>query len=282
MGTTYRIAEVAERSGFSPATLRYYEGLGLLRPGRSEAGYRQYDDRTLQRLRFIARAKQLGCSLDEIAELSTLWDAGQCTHVQQRLQAAVEVKVATSQRQVADLMMFTAELQRAAAALAASPATGACDDTCACLTEPESPPASGRGPAATAPAPVALLARPDAPQGDACGPDGACACGSDGAGAGEEPAIACSLDVASMGTRVEEWAAALAGVVARHPVDGGVRLELGPGTDIGEVARLAAAEQDCCRFFRFTLSIDARGAALEARAPADAIDVVTALFGAPT
>jgi hypothetical protein len=47
------------------------------------------------------------------------------------------------------------------------------------------------------------------------------------------------------------------------------------------VARLAAAEQDCCRFFRFTLSIDAGGVALEVRAPSEATDVVTALFGAP-
>jgi DNA-binding transcriptional MerR regulator len=56
MSTTYQIADVAERSGFTPATLRYYEDIGLMAPaGRTEAGYRLYDDASLERLWFIAR-----------------------------------------------------------------------------------------------------------------------------------------------------------------------------------------------------------------------------------
>lgn len=233
MTTTYRIAEVAERSGFTPAALRYYEDIGLLRPaGRTDAGYRLYDDGSLQRLRFIARAKQLGCSLDEIAELSRAWDGGRCAHVQERLRATVDTKVAESQRQIAELTALTADLQRAAAGLAESP-TGACDDTCGCLSD--------RGPE-------------------------------------EEPSIACTLDVTQMGARVQEWEHLLKGVVARSAIDGGVRLRFGPGTDVTELARLAAAEQDCCRFFRFDLSIDTQGVALEVRAPGEATDVVSALF----
>src|SRR5918998_6227435 len=93
MSTTYRIAGVAERSGFTPATLRYYEEIGLVQPtGRTDAGYRLYDDASLQRLRFIARAKQLGCSLDEIADLSAAWDGGRCAQVQERLRATVDTK----------------------------------------------------------------------------------------------------------------------------------------------------------------------------------------------
>ena len=66
---------MAHRSGFTPATLRYYEDIGFLAPAsRTDAGYRLYDETSLERLRFIARAKQLGCSLDEIAELTTAWD----------------------------------------------------------------------------------------------------------------------------------------------------------------------------------------------------------------
>ena len=76
MITTFQIAEVAQRSGFTPATLRYYEDLGLLAPaGRTDAGYRLYDDTSLDRLRFISRAKQLSCSLDEIADLAKVWTA---------------------------------------------------------------------------------------------------------------------------------------------------------------------------------------------------------------
>ena len=288
MTTTYRIAEVADRSGFTPAALRYYEEIGLVRPvGRTEAGYRLYDDASLQRLRFIARAKQLGCSLDEVADLSEAWDGGRCAHVQERLRATVEAKVAEAQRRIAELTVLTADLQRAAAGLTESP-TGACDDTCGCVSEP--------APAAATMQAVPLLARASAtaaapavttaagPAADACGDEG-CGCGT--VVAGDEPPVACTLDIGRMGSRAEEWAALLdakqdmlSGVVARTPIDGGVRLRFGPGTDVAEVARLAAAEQDCCRFFRFTLSIDTDGIALEVRAPAGAFDVVTALFGA--
>ncbi len=44
--------------------MRYYEGIGLVAPvTRTDAGYRVYDEHILARLAFIARAKQLGCSL---------------------------------------------------------------------------------------------------------------------------------------------------------------------------------------------------------------------------
>jgi DNA-binding transcriptional MerR regulator len=47
----FRIADVDRRSGFTPATLRYYEDIGLLpTPDRSGGGYRMYDDHTLDRL----------------------------------------------------------------------------------------------------------------------------------------------------------------------------------------------------------------------------------------
>jgi DNA-binding transcriptional MerR regulator len=66
---TYRISEVAERSGFPATTLRYYEQIELLEPpSRTASGHRVYDDRALARLRFVARAKALGTSLDELRE----------------------------------------------------------------------------------------------------------------------------------------------------------------------------------------------------------------------
>lgn len=59
-----RIRNVANRSGFSAPTLRYYEEIGLIPPPvRTSAGYACNDDSTLDRLSFIGRAKQLGCSL---------------------------------------------------------------------------------------------------------------------------------------------------------------------------------------------------------------------------
>jgi DNA-binding transcriptional MerR regulator len=57
--------------------LRYYEEIGLLAPERSDAGYRIYDRRDEERLRFIGRAKRLGLSLEEIGSLVAVW-AGSC------------------------------------------------------------------------------------------------------------------------------------------------------------------------------------------------------------
>jgi MerR family transcriptional regulator, copper efflux regulator len=261
MSTTYRIAEVAQRSGFTPATLRYYEDIGLMAPAdRTDAGYRLYDDTSLERLRFIARAKQLGCSLDEIADLATAWDGGRCAPVQDRLRATVEAKIADALAQIAELTTLAAELQRAAATLSTQPVDGPCDDTCGCTTDTAQSPMSTSVPLVT----KALAEEPD-----------------------DAAPIACTLTGGDMATRLDEWTALLAGnedmlggVTARRALDdGGLRLEFGPGADVTEIARLAAAEQECCRFFRFALVIDDRGIALEVHAPPDGEPVLAALFG---
>jgi MerR family transcriptional regulator, copper efflux regulator len=263
MSTTYRIAEVAQRSGFTPATLRYYEDIGLLAPkGRTEAGYRLYDEASLERLRFIARAKQLGCSLDEIADLATAWDRGSCAPVQERLRTTVEAKINDAHAQIAALTLLAADLQRAAATLSTEPVDGPCDDTCGCTTDPALP---------TTPTSVPLVAKAAETAG-----------GQDSAAP-----IACTLDGGDMATRLDEWNALLAGrddllegVTARRRLDdGGLRLEFGPGADVAEIARLAAAEQGCCRFFHFALVIDDRGVALEVHAPPDGEPMLAALFG---
>jgi MerR family copper efflux transcriptional regulator len=68
-----RIGELAERTGVSVQTVRYYERRGLLpKPDRTTSGYRAYDTGDLQRLGFILRAKTLGFTLSEIAELLDL------------------------------------------------------------------------------------------------------------------------------------------------------------------------------------------------------------------
>ncbi len=265
MSTTFQIAEVAQRSGFTAATLRYYEDIGLLAPTRrTDAGYRLYDETSLERLRFIARAKQLGCSLDEIADLTRVWDGGRCAPVQERLRAMVDAKIADAHAQIAALTILAAELQAAAATLTAAPVDGPCDDTCGCTTETAT--------ASAARTSVPLIAKADA----------------DPTGSADEVPIACTLDAGEMSTRLDEWNALLAdkqhllrGVLARRALDdGGLRLEFGPNTDVTEIARLAAAEQGCCRFFDFALVIDDRGIALEVHAPPEARPVLTALFGA--
>jgi Cu(I)-responsive transcriptional regulator len=54
--------------------VRHYEGLGLLpRVARTDSGYRQYSEADVHTLRFIKRARDLGFSMDEIAQLLGLW-----------------------------------------------------------------------------------------------------------------------------------------------------------------------------------------------------------------
>jgi MerR family copper efflux transcriptional regulator len=173
---------------------------------------------------------------------------GQCGPIQEQLRTVVRAKLAEAQTRVVELATLAAELQAAAAALEQHRPDGPCDDRCGCTT--------------VAPSTVISLSdtppRPDDPS-----------------------PIACTLPVDAMPGRVEDWAGMLRFVTRRSSVDGGVRLELDPGVPIGELARVARAEQDCCRFFSFALTVDARGVGLEVRAPDDARGIVHALFGAP-
>ena len=131
---TYTIGQTAERSGFSASALRYYEGIGLVAPStRTGAGYRLYDDETLSRLSFIARAKQLGCSLEEITDLVGIWDGERCGPVQKRFHDLVTSKLADAERQIAELTALSGQLRQAAARLAGPAVDGPCSEDCACL-----------------------------------------------------------------------------------------------------------------------------------------------------
>lgn len=67
------IGKLAERSGISTDTLRYYEKMGLIKAAsRSEAGYRIYSDDAERILQFIKGAKTLNFTLEEIRQLLTL------------------------------------------------------------------------------------------------------------------------------------------------------------------------------------------------------------------
>ncbi len=130
---SYTIGETAERSGFSASALRYYEGIGLVAPStRTASGYRLYDDDTLARLAFIARAKQLGCSLEEITDLVAIWDGERCGPVQRRFHELVTTKIADAERQIAELKALVAQLRDAARRLEGPATDGPCSAECAC------------------------------------------------------------------------------------------------------------------------------------------------------
>lgn len=72
-----KVTELARSAGVTAETVRHYTRQGLLTPRRDpDNGYQLYDQRDLGRLRFIQRARTLGFSLKEIAEILDQADQG--------------------------------------------------------------------------------------------------------------------------------------------------------------------------------------------------------------
>ena len=246
--TGYRIAQLAEHSGFSASTLRYYEQLGLLdAPVRTAAGYRMYDEAALDRLAFVDRAKRMGFALEEIGELVRLWATGECPPVQHRMRVLLDARRREVRAQVAELTTFAAQLDEVAARLDADAPPERCGPGCGCdVTVP-------RRAARVRALPTPVRLRPPI-------------------------ATACSLDAAAMTNRMAEWRAVTERAVAIDPTPHGVRVRFPTDAELtAAVARLVALEVSCCPFF--TMALDVSDAALELRieAPPGAEDLARQL-----
>lgn len=106
-----KISEAAAASGCHLETIRYYERIGLMpNPGRTGSGYRAYASQDVERLRFIARGRDLGFTLEEIRSLLRLAQdpALSCGEVDQ----LARQHLSDIQARIADLQRMSVELER--------------------------------------------------------------------------------------------------------------------------------------------------------------------------
>ena len=109
-----KIGEASKRSGISERMIRHYEKIGLVAPAaRRDSGYRDYDERDVHSLRFIALSRDLGFGIDEIGQLLALW------HDHSRSSADVKAlalaRAAELKRKAAELDAMRRTLERLAA-----------------------------------------------------------------------------------------------------------------------------------------------------------------------
>ena len=107
-----QIGQIAQSTGLSIDTIRFYEKQALVSPPRrTSGGYRVYDALDIEKLRFIGRAQNLGFSLQEIRELLVIEhsEGSGCSHVHD----LVAAKIYQVKEKIAELRRIESRLTRA-------------------------------------------------------------------------------------------------------------------------------------------------------------------------
>jgi MerR family copper efflux transcriptional regulator len=226
-----QVAELAERAGVAASTVRFYERAGLISPARrAHNGYRMFNESALDEIMFVQRAKRIGMSLEDIADLVAAWPTGKCQSLQARLRAYVARRISEVHKQQAELSAFEHQLQTVLSRLSANdPGPDQCGRGCYCETDLD--------PAADEAAP---------------GP------GAEG----------CSLDADALATRISQWQEVAAAAASVEHTGDTARLVVPPIPDtIAIVAALCAAETACCAQAQFLLEVSASQVILTVKAP---------------
>jgi MerR family Zn(II)-responsive transcriptional regulator of zntA len=99
------INELSKRTGVSPHTLRFYEKSGLIKGSRDENvtsnNYYHYDEETVERLELISYAKEVGFTINEIAEIIDAWFNN--IYSKEEKLAILDRKLASIERKISDL-----------------------------------------------------------------------------------------------------------------------------------------------------------------------------------
>ncbi len=248
--TTYRVSGLAERTGLPPSTVRFYEQAGLVPARRSESGYRLFDDQAVDRIEVITTGKRLGLPLEEIRDLLQAWEDRLCQDVRDRLRPMVANQIASAERRAAETGAFIERLRKASSLIDGPVPPGRYGPGCGIVPRD--------APSEAAPAvPVLTPRRRDAQP---------------------EPPIACTLTAADQADRIGEWRRLLGQADGREQTDGGLAFRF-PGALAGQVAELAAAEQQCCPFLEFSLHLIAGGLRFEVRVPEGAAPLLADMSG---
>jgi MerR family mercuric resistance operon transcriptional regulator len=135
-----RISELADQVGVPVSTIRYYERIGLVgEPGRTGSGYRDYDGESATRLLFVSRARRLGISCEQIAELLPVWGGVNCGSAHDRVTHLIDDKQAEIATRIHELTELSRQLEGVRAELDSTPPPEACrtDLTCCMPDGPE-------------------------------------------------------------------------------------------------------------------------------------------------
>lgn len=133
MDQTFSIGQVARTTGVAATTIRYYEEIGVLpTPSRAASGFRRYDQPSVERLRFVRRARALGLPLQELKTLVSSVTGGLRPAFRPRLLGLVREQLAAVQRQIGELELLRHQLEEVSHRMLTS-APGRHAGTCRCL-----------------------------------------------------------------------------------------------------------------------------------------------------
>jgi DNA-binding transcriptional MerR regulator len=131
MAPALTIGQLAQATGVSAKTIRYYEEVGVLPcPARTAAGYRQYAQDVVDQLLFIRRARALGLPLQQVKALTEVLNDGSRGTLRPRLRLLVRVQLSAVQQQITELQLLERRLEQVlqrSTTPRATNQTGVCD-----------------------------------------------------------------------------------------------------------------------------------------------------------
>jgi DNA-binding transcriptional MerR regulator len=133
MKSVLTIGQLAKATGVRPRTIRYYESVGVLPPThRTPARYRQYDQRAVERVLFIRRARALGLPLRRVGVLSTSLNTGSRPTLRPQLLRFVREQLSSVERRISELQALKQQLEHVVERVTTSSGPGA-GGSCRCL-----------------------------------------------------------------------------------------------------------------------------------------------------